>query len=366
MSRDLAATGGARLLDGARLLPAVWRARHLGGAPYKLLLALTDRCNQRCAHCAIWRRGPSQELSPREVSRLLTSLPSLRWLDLTGGEVTLRPDYLELAAAVREVAGGLLFLHFATNGWSPERVSALAEGLSRLPGPRVVVTVSIDGPEEIHDRVRGRRGAFARAVASARALSRIDNVAVYVGTTLTPETGPKLKATCAALTRALPGLVPSRWHINPMARSDHFFGNAAMELPATGELRRWLAEVSRLRGLPRDPFALVEFLYLRNLGRFLEEERAPLPCQALSASIFVAPNGEVYPCHILSESLGNIRDHGGSVATLLATPAARSARARIARDGCGRCWTACEAYHAILAAPGRGLLRALSARPPSL
>jgi MoaA/NifB/PqqE/SkfB family radical SAM enzyme len=362
---------GPRLADGARLWPAVVRSRWLGALPYKVLLSLTDGCNHRCRHCAIWQRRPGDELRPAEVARLLASLPTLRWLDLTGGEIVTRPDHLELAAAVRQVARRLVFLHFATNGLRTRPVVDFARALRVPGGPSLVVTVSVDGPEAVHDALRGRRGAFRKALETARALDALPDVAVYLGTTLTPDTGPHLAALQAALRDALPHLAGERWHVNPMQRSPHFFGNADQAVPGRDQALAWLTEVERLRGPVRDPFALVERLYLRTLRWSLRRGgRAPVPCQALRASVFVGPTGTVHPCHIrpagagagaaaAAAGLGNVRDHGGDLAALLRAPAARAERARLARHGCDGCWTPCEAYHAIVAAPLATALRAL-------
>lgn len=351
----------ARWTDGVRLLPAVLASRWLGALPYKVLLSLTDGCSHRCHHCRIWERRPADELRPDEVARLLASLPTLRWLDLTGGEIVTRPDWPELADAVRSAAPRLVFLHFATNGWHPERVVDLARRL-RPPGsggPALVVTVSVDAAPARHDEVRGRRGAFRRAVETARALQLVPGVAVYVGTTLTPETGPHLGELHAALRDALPELADERWHVNLMQRSPHFFGNLAQRVPERDDVLVWLRQVERLRGVRRDPFALVERLYVRLLRRSLRAAGAPLPCQALRASVFVGPTGDVHPCHVRAAPLGNVRDHGGDLAALLRAPAAKGERRRLERVGCDGCWTPCEAYHAILAAPAAAVLRAL-------
>jgi hypothetical protein len=67
----------------------------------------------------------------------------------------------------------------------------------------------------------------------------------------------------------------------------------------------------------------------------------------------------VFPCHILDWPLGNVRELGLDLDALLRAPAARAARARIVRERCHRCWTPCEAYHAMLAAPMKTMIRSL-------
>ncbi|MFH1464524.1 MAG: radical SAM protein [Pseudomonadota bacterium] len=350
-----------KLHDGLRLAPTVARSRVQGGPPYKLLLSLTDHCTHRCRACRTWTVTPGDELRPAEVGALLAGLPSLRWLDLTGGEIVARPDADALADAIAGQAGRLVFLHFATNGWEPVKVSSFARRLLAARGPRLVVTVSLDGDEALHDQMRGQPGAFGRAVDTVRALQALPRTDVYLGTTLTPDNAPHLERVAAALVRALPALAPSHWHVNLMTRSAHFFRNEGVPALPASEALAATRVLERLRGPPRDAFALVERAYLRALRGHLATGAAPAPCQALHASVMVGPTGTVYPCHLRNEPVGNVREAGLSLPRVLQAPPARTLRERITREGCAGCWTPCEAYHAMIAAPLRIAVKAWSA-----
>jgi MoaA/NifB/PqqE/SkfB family radical SAM enzyme len=340
-----------RWIDGLRLAPAVMAARITGITPFKVLLAVTDRCESRCGHCKAWQRTPGDELRPDEIARLLGQWPLLRWVDISGGEPTSRPDAPDVADAVALSARRLAFLHFATNGSNPAAALDFARRLVVAGGPPVVVTVSLDGDEEIHDRMRGVKGAFARAVETAAALARMDRVDVYAGTTVTPLNLPHLGRIRDALARALPNVVPDRWHVNLMNRSGHFFGNLDLPPMATGDVLEAVRIVEGLRPPSGDPFSWVEHLFLRNLRLHTLSGRAPVPCEALRASVFVGPGGDVFPCHIRGPSVGNVRDSGLRIDRVLAGPLARLERARIDCRGCDDCWTPCEAYPSMASHP---------------
>ncbi len=344
--------------DGLRLAPAVVTSR-VRATPYKVLLSLTDRCNLRCAHCRAWHRR-TDELTPEEIGRSLASLPDLRWLDVTGGEPTLRPDLEACVAAMAPALQGAVFVHFPTNGWRVDAAAALAAGLRDADPARVVVTVSVDGPEEVHDRLRGREGSFSRAVETWRRLAELPEIEVYVGTTVTPDNVDALPQLAAALPAALPGFDLRQWHVNLQQHSAHFFSNTGATPLAVDQALKALEFIEARRGLPRDGFALAERLFLRNLRRHLETGRVPVPCQAGRASVHVAADGVVYPCHILDAPLGDLREQDFDLPRLLATTQAR----RVVGDlrGCARCWTPCEAYHALLASPIVAFLGALPIR----
>ncbi len=341
--------------DGLRLAPAVLTSR-VRATPYKVLLSLTDRCNLRCSHCHAWRRR-TEELTPGELGRTLASLPGLRWLDITGGEPTLRPDLDACVAAIAPALQGAVFVHFPTNGWRADAAVALAAALRDVGPARVVVTVSVDGPEDVHDRLRGRAGSYERALETWRRLDGLRGVEVYIGTTVTPDNVDALPELAAALPAALPGFDLRQWHVNLQQRSAHFFSNTDAPPLAEDQALRALDFIEAQRRLPRDGFALAEWLFLRNLRGHLETGRAPVPCQAGRASVHVAADGVVYPCHVLDAPLGDLREHDFDLPRLLGTAQALAGVAAI-RD-CGRCWTPCEAYHALLASPVAALRGAL-------
>ncbi len=63
--------------------------------PIDALVAITYRCNARCAMCNIWRAKPSEELRPDAYAALPASLRSV---NLTGGEPFLRDDLPDIVS----------------------------------------------------------------------------------------------------------------------------------------------------------------------------------------------------------------------------------------------------------------------------
>lgn len=93
--------------------------------PY-LRLSVTDICNFRCSYClpdGYIKSGCESFLSREEIMRLVTAFAKLgvRKIRLTGGEPTVRPDFLEIAKGVSGI-DGIQKLAFTTNGYKlPER-----------------------------------------------------------------------------------------------------------------------------------------------------------------------------------------------------------------------------------------------------
>lgn len=126
---------------------------------------LTRRCNLFCAHCYTdsHDREYEGELTTQEALRVIDDLAEfgVPVILFSGGEPLLRQDLFQLIAYARgKGIRGVL----STNGTLLTRDVArqLKEfGLS-------YVGISIDGPEHIHDKFRGKKGAFQEALRGIR------------------------------------------------------------------------------------------------------------------------------------------------------------------------------------------------------
>src|ERR1700735_1526350 len=129
-------------------------------APICLTWELTYACNLSCVHClsSSGRRAPA-ELSTAECKRVIDELERMQvfYVNIGGGEPTVRPDFWELVdyATAHHVG-----VKFSTNG-----VRIPPEVAARLAASDYVdVQISLDGATaEVNDAVRGP-GSFDMAV----------------------------------------------------------------------------------------------------------------------------------------------------------------------------------------------------------
>ncbi len=156
-----------------RLQPLLLRAPGMVGVrlarPESLFLKLTLRCSARCRHCDMWKHPSKvqEELSTEEWKSVIRSLRRWlgpRYLSLTGGEVLLRPDALEL---LQYAVGQGFRVELLTNGYA--MTDELAGKIMAI-GPGIVA-ISLDAMNAaLYDRLRGREGFFERATAALRQL----------------------------------------------------------------------------------------------------------------------------------------------------------------------------------------------------
>jgi MoaA/NifB/PqqE/SkfB family radical SAM enzyme len=122
-----------------------------------------SRCNCRCVMCDIWKIRQIREVTARDLEPHLASLRELRvrWVVFSGGEPLMHSDLWALARLLRREGIRTTLL---TAGLTLERhAAAVAENLDD-------VIISIDGPREIHDRIRGAPDAYQRLERGVQAL----------------------------------------------------------------------------------------------------------------------------------------------------------------------------------------------------
>ncbi len=325
--------------------------------PFKLTVAVTWKCEQRCTHCRIWRRPRTDELSAGQWRRVWRqAADTLRWIDLTGGEVTSRPDFAEVAIAAVEEIPRLAMLHFPTNGQHPEAVEAVTKAVQGARPSRLVLSISLDGPRPLHDKLRGDPGAFDHAIETYRRVRAL-GVEVYFGMTLSAYNLDQLEATYDAIVAEIPEFSWRDLHANFLHVSGHYFQNEKVKRADPADTDRVIAEFRRRRGTPLHPTHALEQLYLSHVPAYLATGRSPVPCTSLAGNAFVDPEGRVFPCHIWDAPIARLDEHGFSLARIWATEEAKARRTDVEAERCPGCWTPCEAYPSLLAAPIRALSR---------
>ena len=75
------------------------------GKPLRAMLEISDRCNEVCVHC-YQVQGQKGEMSTEQLKALIDELAAMGVLMLTisGGEATLRSDFIELLEHARAKA----------------------------------------------------------------------------------------------------------------------------------------------------------------------------------------------------------------------------------------------------------------------
>src|SRR3989338_5987278 len=140
--------------------------------PWKLLVEITKVCNNKCLNCSIWSSPNKQFLSLEHYENLFKDNPNLFWLSLTGGEPFTRPDIDEIAKLAVKHCPDLKLLSIPTNGFWTERTVEKVKELMKT-GLECHITISLDGPQDIHNQIRGMKDGWQRAIKTFHALKEL-------------------------------------------------------------------------------------------------------------------------------------------------------------------------------------------------
>jgi MoaA/NifB/PqqE/SkfB family radical SAM enzyme len=313
----------------------------------EIILSLTNRCNLRCAMCQIPERGPAPEMSTAQVRALIADAAALcpGSIVFSGGEPLLREDLFTLIAFANQ--------HKINTCLTSNGILIDDDVAGKLACAGMgVVNISVEGPPEVHDALRGR-GTFEKARAAIENLSRhkiettIANMVCRQNYKFMPYIMELARATGVTTVKFQPF---SGIFLKDKNRAADFF-IPAQELPDIErcvEAAIQLADKYKIAVNPPD--------YLRSLSRYLCGQRpkaaaraqrashASHGCGALLSSCSVAADGNVYPCWVLADkALGNVTTR--RLTQIWDSKDHDRLRRRIALKGCPGCLMSCYDGH---------------------
>jgi MoaA/NifB/PqqE/SkfB family radical SAM enzyme len=343
-------------------IPAFRLARTIGrplALPASLTVSVLYACNSRCKTCHIYETK-AHVLDLDEYRRIFRSLGRApRWVTISGGEPFLRKDLAAIALSLYEHCRPRV-INFPTNGTLPDRVEAVVDEVcARASGSSIIVNLSIDEVGRRHDLLRGFDGNWERAMETSARLKtlkrRRKNLSFGVHTVISAHNEERFTDVAAEVERLDPDS-----YIAEVAEQRVELGTTRDRFaPSEAGLARAIA---LLRGRARRTTTLIEALvaslrheYYGVLEAWAKDGREVLPCYAAITSAHIMPEGKVWACCVLGETLGELREADYDFRSIWYGAAAARIRARIKREKCS-CPLANQAYMNILVDP-RSLVR---------
>lgn len=307
---------------------------------------LTERCNLACRHCYQSGNGTAEmdlaaiRETAEEVAEMLAdwaeryAIAFTGSLNVTGGEPLVRKDLFRVLRLLKEQGFEISLL---TNGTLVDREKA-----KRLSGLVHMVQVSIEGPEPVHDAIRGK-GAYKKAMAG------VENMlasGIFVSLNITiSRLNAEYLTDLVLLGRELGVGRVGFSRLVPRGR-----GAALAEEMVDGEQLRqlYLSLLSlgdeAMETGTGDPLAALLYEETADTGEI------PLGgCAAGVSGLTLLPDGTLTPCRRMPIPLGNVaRDSIRQIWT--ESPVLTLLRDKSSYTGrCGRCprWAACRGCRAV-------------------
>jgi MoaA/NifB/PqqE/SkfB family radical SAM enzyme len=134
----------------------------LNQIPNYAIVYVDGRCNMHCGFCihAAMDARKSGRISPADWGNVFKKAKSLLHLTITGGEPFVRNDLTEIISEII-INSGVPRVSIKTNGFYLKRIKEYVPTLiKKYPNTEFTLSISLDGPKFIHDKVRNFKGAY--------------------------------------------------------------------------------------------------------------------------------------------------------------------------------------------------------------
>ncbi|MFC1541793.1 radical SAM/SPASM domain-containing protein [Candidatus Latescibacterota bacterium] len=149
--------------------------------PLSVVLLVSYKCNLRCKMCFYYNEEESEstanlirekredELSKTEIFKLIddSAEMNVKVFTIHGGEPLFYPDFFEIAEYAKNKG---MLVNIISNG------ALLNEEIAKKIVEAKInhITFSLDGPEEIHDKIRNVKGTFKKLVSGIEHLRTLE------------------------------------------------------------------------------------------------------------------------------------------------------------------------------------------------
>jgi MoaA/NifB/PqqE/SkfB family radical SAM enzyme len=321
---------------------------------------VTSRCNSRCRHCFYWKEisesSKKKEMTLDEIKKIAKNYGKLLYLSIGGGEPFMRKDLPEICEAFHRHTG-VSFITLTTNGLDSKYIaSEIERTLQKCPHVDFTVPLSIDGLEKTQDSIRGVKGCFSKVMETYAELSKLKlkykNLAIDVNTVVSAYNIGEIEEVFEFVSEKMPGV---RNHGICFARG------ATKEEKAKNvsakRLREIMAFEKKIKELKRKDksitdkvFDALSLLVNRTALDFVEGKPMNWNCLAGKKFVEINETGDVFPCEILFEKIGSLRENNYSVLEILSSKKAKEALMKISGRKCN-CTFECAISNALVYSP---------------
>jgi MoaA/NifB/PqqE/SkfB family radical SAM enzyme len=318
------------------------------GAILQLIIAVTYKCNSKCITCNIWKLYNqdheliSKELTIEDIDKFCHDIDVKHLTDIyiTGGEPYLRDDLSEMIGLIIK-NNKKISVKIATNGMLPKRIAHITEDiLQEFPNNDISVAVSIDGLDEVHDYIRGIKGAFKKACETISLLLYLKNdypnLRVGISFTITENNYLQI----LPVRKFFFDIGITEFSCRPMHVSEHYYQLKEANLITDFDIIKTIEK--QLNCMPKT----VKSFFDHQIHKYLRSpKKLILPCYAGFHSAFIDPYGNVFPCMYYNFPLGNLKEK--SFSNICKSDNMKTCRFNIKSGKCPNCWSECVSWLSI-------------------
>ena len=316
--------------------------------PKFICFPITFRCNSRCQMCNMWQTPDTvDEIDLSKIEEVFSNrlFQKVEDVVLHGGEPTLRKDIKNIYEIVVRSCPKLENITSSTNGLSPKLVDKRVNEILSAVDPhkvKLTFTVSIDGLKDSHEKIRGIKGGFDRAIESVEVLKKIQAVHpinVQIITVIQPQNIDDLEEIENLARDYDVGLI-----FQPLM-IDTFYSNSASDPRLTfsdAQLEKYRQFIKKKFIPAKDP----KSLYWKNFLDMMAGGKRTVPCAYDRYVLSLYPTGDVLPCATENWFLfGSVYEKG--IDDIWFSAKAKEIRKQMRKRVCPSCSFYCGAEYAL-------------------
>tara|TARA_B100001123_G_C15292624_1_gene1017976 strand:+ start:1229 stop:2317 length:1089 start_codon:yes stop_codon:yes gene_type:complete len=289
-----------------------------------LIFYVTNRCNFRCNFCfyrdEIDKGLKPDELTLDEIKKFSKSIGPLMQLSLTGGEPFLRKEFTEIADILITNTNPQ-YVTIPTNGSLGRRIKEFYEYmLPKFPKTFFRHVYSIEGIGHKHDQLREVKGSYDKIIKSFNEVTylrkKYNNFIIDSNSVFTKDSEDSLLKTIKHLKENFSfdnlsvtyarGKIPDE-NLKNVAKNKYVMINDYIESIERNKETRLFSNIIRgVSTVSRDHVMKVAF-----------DDQFVTPCVAGKKLIIVSETGDVMPCEILDDKIGNLKNFNYNLKEIL-------------------------------------------------
>lgn len=286
--------------------------------PISLIHFITNRCNARCDHCFIDfgnKDSQSAKISIENIEKLSKTFgEQLMNINLTGGEPFLVKEIEDIARIYFQNTS-IDSLFITTHGGFTDRILNFTEKILKdFPNKRIIYSISIDGFEEVHNKIRKVKNLYRNAISTYHAIKNLElPVDVNVAITVTPYNYKGILSFYQHL-REVEGIKTVSVTLVRSEGVYTFDQDQSEVLSAYRKLTKKVSEDTKLDGGYDKSNYLGRMTNTKNkimnelIADTHEKNSFIMPCKASRVFGVIYPDGSVSPCETLDKKIGNLYD----------------------------------------------------------
>lgn len=266
--------------------------------PFQINIHITDKCNLRCQYCYIDFDHAEKDMKIEDAKRILIEAQQAgaERISLEGGEPLIHNDIGAMVKLIKDLG---MECNINTNGFFlPKRI----KDVKRTD----LLTISLDGPKEVHDEQRGE-GSFEKAIAAIE-LARAEGIRVHIFSVLNKKNkgaidclldiARKYKCYLAPTSIFVNTVMVSKGpeHVDKYMMSDEEYRQVLQELvdrKAAGAPIIWSEK--NLKYIKSWPFSFMKSNFTPN-DVPVGNHYTPIKCNAGMDFCVIQTNGDLYTC----------------------------------------------------------------------